>query len=194
LSLSIQSLTLFIVILRDANWNALKIAMANQQEFALNLKDGMRFRLNWEKNIFHNPISGTQQEDAWRHYKLELTGPLDSHVQLSDIVFLVQPPPGNARELGVYINQVVSVLERGIPKTPITTQESPQVGRQVVLEMEIPKCEGWLKMTVYPSADGLPAHQMLTDIARLVLPPTLSRIKMQLFISVWGYQAPPPFS
>jgi len=85
---------------------------------------------------------------------------------------------------------VAKAVEQSIPVTLILVWESGQVGRQVFVEIEIPKREGWLKMSASPSVEGLPAQQILTNVARVVQPPIQARVKFQLALKVWGYEGP----
>jgi hypothetical protein len=111
---------------------------------------------------------------------------------MREIVLLVQPPPGDVsvEEFCAYVKKVVEILEKSVPVTPIPVQEGGKEGRQVIVEIEIPKCEGWLKMSAYPSMDGLPSQHILPQIAGLAQPRALSRIKFQLWIDLWGFQGP----
>lgn len=190
---------LFTVILRPATWKAVKDAMQNTQDIVVNLEKGahkMRFRLEWKKTVYHNPIDGTEVKASWRVYGPSGPRPRDvpsyPHIELSEIIFLVEPPPGHCdvEELGAYIQQILKILAEAIPTTPIPLQDNSEVGRQVIVEVEIPKCEGWLKMAMYPSMEGLSLGQILPEIAQIVQPRTLSTIKFQLIIDVWGYQGP----
>ncbi|KAH0563024.1 hypothetical protein GP486_002411 [Trichoglossum hirsutum] len=190
---------LFTVILRPATWKAVKDAMQNTQDIVVNLeKDAhkMRFRLEWIKTIYHNPIGGTEMKASWKRYSSSGPRPRDvpsyPHIKWSETVLLVEPPPGHCdvQELVAYVQQILKILAEAIPITPIPLQDNSEVGRQVIVEVEIPKCEGWLKMAMYPSMEGLSLEQMLPEIAQIVQPQTLSTIKLQLIINVWGYQGP----
>jgi hypothetical protein len=173
--------------------------MQNTQDIVVNLeKDAhkMRFRLEWMKTIYHNPIGGTEMKASWKRYSPSGPRPRDvpsyPHIKWSETVFLVEPPPGHCdvQELVAYAQQILKILAEAIPITPIPLQDNSEVGRQVIVEVEIPKCEGWLKMAMYPSMEGLSLEQMLPEIAQIVQPQTLSTIKLQLIINVWGYQGP----
>lgn len=190
---------LFTVILRPETWKAVKDAMENTQDIVVNLGKGsnkMRFCLEWEKTAYHNPIDGTEMKASWRTYRPSgpprKDVPSYPHIKMDQIVFLVEPPPGHCdtQKLVAYINQILAILAESIPVTPIPLNGSPEAGRQIIVEVEIPKCEGWLKLAMYPSMDGLSLERALPQIAQLVQPETLSKIKLQLFINVWGYQGP----
>jgi hypothetical protein len=154
----------------------------------------MRFRLEWKKTVYHNPIDGTEYRADWAtlHSAEALTPPRNSHVFMDQIVLLDQPPEGHIRadEVVAYINRVVGILEKIVPVTPIRNQGDGSVGRQLIVEIEIPKCEGWLKMSAYPSMNGLPSQQIFSQIAALMQPRCLSRFKFQLMIKLWGYDGP----
>jgi len=92
--------------------------------------------------------------------------------------------------LNAYIKEVVKVIKRLVPVTPLLVEGSGQLGRQIVVEIEVPKVEGWLKMSAYPSLEGLPSQQMLPEIARLAQPPTQGKVKFQLVMKIWGYDGP----
>lgn len=190
---------LLIVILRPATWKAVKDAMENTQDIEVPLEKGgkrMRFCLEWEKNVYHNPIDGTETKASWKAYRPSGPPPRDvpsyPHLKWSETVFLVEPPPGHcdAQELATYLFQILKILADAIPVTPIPLQNISEVGRQVIVEIEVPKCEGWLKMAMYPSMEGLSLEQVLPKMAQLVQPRTASRVKLQLIINVWGYQGP----
>lgn len=171
--------------------------MANTQDITVNLqRDGerMRFRLEWKKSVYHNPIDGSEVKAQWKTYRPSGPPrediPTYPHIKLSHTVFLVEPPPGHSsvEELVAYTQRIIKILADNIPVTPIPLPNSREVGRQVIIEIEIPKCEGWLKMAVQPSMDGLSLQQVLPQIAQLQQPQTRSRIKFQMMISVWGFQ------
>lgn len=154
----------------------------------------MRFRLEWKKSVYHNPIDGSEVKAQWKEYRSSgpprKDVPTYPHIKLSQFVLLVEPPPGHSsgEELGAYMNRITKIIADNIPVTPIPLPNSREVGRQIILEIEIPKCEGWLKMVVQPSMDGLSLPEVLPHIAQLQQPQTRSRIKFQMMISVWGYQ------
>jgi hypothetical protein len=191
---SVLILISIIVLLKNSTWKTIRDAVQNTRDIVINLNDGMRFRLVWKKTVYHNPIDGNEYKAQWTTY--HPTGgaapPSDSHVQMKQIILLVQPPEGHieVKDLTAYMNKVVEVLEKSIPVAPIPNREDGSVGRQIVMEIEIPKCEGWLKVSAYPSMDGLPLQQVLPQIAALAQPRCLSRFKFQMMISLWGYDGP----
>jgi hypothetical protein len=178
------------VLLRNATWKTIRDAVQNTRDIVVNLENDMRFRLVWEKTVYHNPIDGKEYKASSNPI---VPDPLNSHVQMSEIIFLVEPPRGDVdvQETSAYVLQVVEVLKQLIPVRPIPMQEGGQAGRQMIVEIEMPKCEGWLKMSAYPSMEGLPSQQILPEIARIVQPRAMSRVKFQLLINLWGYQGPP---
>jgi hypothetical protein len=182
------------VLLRDTTWKKIRDAIQGFRDVSINLEDGMCFRLQWKKTIYHNPIDGSEYRANWTSYNSQEAPPpsKNSHVLLDSIILLVQPPNGHieVKELTAYINQVVAVVENTIPVTPIQNQGDGSVGRQLVIEIEIPKCKGWLKMSAYPSMNGLPTMQIFPQIATLIQPQCLSRFKFQLMIGLWGYDGP----
>jgi hypothetical protein len=105
---------------------------------------------------------------------------------------VVEPPPGHCdvQELVAYIHQILKILAEAIPITPTPLQGNSAVGRRLIVEVGIAKCQGWLKMAMYPSMEGLSLAQTLPEIAQMVQPPTLSTIKLQLIMNIWGYQGP----
>jgi hypothetical protein len=156
----------------------------------------MHFCFRWEKSVYHNPIDGTAHQAQWKTYgsssrRAEAAAAAPkSHVNLSQIVLLVEPPPGhsNVDHLNAYIKQIDRLLERLIPVTPIPLPQFGPVGRRLVLQIEVPKCEGWLQISAHPALDGLPTHEILPQIAAFQQPATLSKIKFQLMYDMWGYQ------
>ncbi|KAK3642957.1 hypothetical protein LTR56_010554 [Elasticomyces elasticus] len=188
----------FGVILDSTSWKAVRDAMANTQDIVVNLENGadrMRFHLKWEKTVYHNPIDGTEMNREWETYTPSTSGPRPDrpsypHIEVGEIVLLVQPPSGHVdvHDLVVYLDRVVEVMAGIVPTTPIPVEGNSDVGRQILIELEIPKCEGWLKLAMYPSMDGLSLGEAMPKIALVPQPSTLSTIKFQLFLNVWGYQ------
>jgi hypothetical protein len=160
------------------------------------LADDMRFRLVWANTTYVSPLDG-------QTYKAT-PNPLDPdprspHAQMSELVFLIEPPPGegNVQDLSTYISQIGNVVKQLIPAQPIPLQGTSQVGRQLIVEIEMPRCEGWLKMTASPTMEGLPSQQIFSGIGALPQPAgppssssSSSRIKFHLIFNLWGYQKP----
>jgi hypothetical protein len=170
-------------------------AIETGQDITVNLKDGMRFYLAWEKGVYHNPIDGTEYHAEWESYTPangSSQPPSNSHVKMREIVFLVQPPPEHVRveDVVAYINSIVAIFERSLPVAPIPLAGVQSMGRQVIVQLEIPKCPDWLKMSATPSMDGLPAQSILPQIAALQQPNALSRVHFQLILDLWGYDGP----
>jgi hypothetical protein len=180
------------VLLTDPAWKQIRDAIQNAKDIVIPLEQKMKFRLEWQKNIYHNPIDGTEINARWKTYRSNDSNPAppsDSHVVLSDIVLLTQVTEAvvPVDRLNAYIKEVVKVIERLVPVTPLLVKGSGQLGRQIVVEIEVPKVEGWLKMSAYPSLEGLPSQQILPEIARLAQPPTQGKVKFQLMMKIWGY-------
>jgi hypothetical protein len=165
--------------------------MENGRDIVINLEHGMRFRLEWTKTVYHNPINGIEQHGQWEIYQSAnpRTTP-DSHAQLKEIILLVQPPQEhmNVEDFVAYIKQIEEILRQSIPVQPILLRGVEEKGRQIIVEIEMPKCEGWLKMSAFPAMDGLDTAGILRRIAALAQPQTLSQAKVQLVFSLWGYQ------
>jgi hypothetical protein len=180
-----------IVLLTDGTWKTIRDAVQNTRDIVVNLEHGHRFRLKWEKTVYHNPIDGREYKAQWETCSpTTAPAPSNANVQLKETIFLVQPPREhvNIQELGAYINQVGEILKHSVPVTPIPLQGAKQVGRQIIVEIEMPKCQGWLKISAYPSMDGLDSQRILPQIAGLAQPRALSQVKFQLIFSLWGYQ------
>ncbi|KAK6421785.1 hypothetical protein LTR81_005352 [Elasticomyces elasticus] len=99
--------------------------MANTQDIVVNLEDGanrMRFHLKWEKTVYHNPLD----EQEWQAYTPSTSGPRPDrpsypHIEVGQIVFLVQPPSGHCdvHDLVAYFDRVVEIMAGIVPITPI---------------------------------------------------------------------------
>ncbi len=57
-----------------------------------------------------------------------------------------------------------------------------------IIEIELPKREGWLKMTVATSMEGMDIQGIMTRIGPLKLSEANAVLKCQLLLSIWGYQ------
>lgn len=165
--------------------------MENGRDIVINFGHGMRFRLEWAKTVYHNPIDGTEQHAQWETYQPAnpRTTP-DSHAQLKEIILLVQPPEGHmsVADFGAYTKRIEEILKQSIPVQPILLPGVGEKGRQLIVEIEMPKCEGWLKMSAFPAMDNLDAPGILGQIAALTQPQTLSQVKVQFVFNLWGYQ------
>jgi hypothetical protein len=155
----------------------------------------VRFVLKFDRNTYHNPIDGSEHKAQWRTYEPEgpPKPPSNSHVQLKQTIFLVEPPSGTVSvdELGRFVEEILKIIEQNTPLNPLPAPPgSSHTGKQVVVEIDLPKCEGWLKMTAYPSMDGINSQLILPQIAALRAPEVRSRCKFQLFVDLWGYQGP----
>jgi hypothetical protein len=97
----------------------------------------------------------------------------------------------NTTALAEYTKQIVKIVEQQVPVNPLPTPPgSTDPGRQAVVEFELPKRAGWLKMTAYPSMDGLDIQGILGKVAALREPDARATVKLQLFIDLWGYKTP----
>jgi hypothetical protein len=183
------------VLIRDSTWKAIRDAIQNSQDITIPLEDGKRFILQWKHSVFHNPIDGSEYQASWRTYTSSgpPKPPSNTHVELSQIVFLIEPPVGtvDTNEHANYIKRIQQVVEQQTPAMPIPAPPgSTHPGRRAVIEIELPKREGWLKMTVYPSIDGLDIHGIMSTIGALDEPEARAVTKFQLFLDLWGYQGP----
>jgi hypothetical protein len=183
------------VLIRDDTWRAIRDAIQNTQDIIIPLEDDKRFILQWEHSVFHNPIDGGEYTASWRTYRS--SGPPNprpnSHVEMSQIVFLIEPPIGSlvTEELVDYVQQVHKIVEQQTQPEPLPAPPgSTHPGRQAVIEIELPKCEGWLKMTAYPSVDGLDIQGIMGRVGALTAPEARAVAKFQLYFNLWGYQRP----
>jgi hypothetical protein len=109
------------------------------------------------------------------------------------MVFLVEPPTGaiSAHELSEYIKSIVRIVEEQTPVQPLPAPPgSNHPGRQAVVEFQLPKCEGWLKMTAYPSLDGIDVQGIMKRVAALPPPEARAVMKLQMYLNLWKYQGP----
>jgi hypothetical protein len=184
-----------IVLVRDGTWKAIRNAIQNSQDITIPLDHGKRFTLQWKRSVYHNPIDGGQYSASWRSYNPSSgpKPPSDSHVQMSQIVFLVEPPNGavDTHELVAYTKSIIAIVEQQTPVNPLPVLPgNNHPGRQAVVEIELPKREGWLKMTAYPGLDGINVQAILGQVAALREPEARATTKFQLFFNLWGYQGP----
>ena len=93
-----------IVLFRDTTWEAIKDAGQNARNIAVNLENDMRFRLEWEKRVYYNPIDEKEYSAPRKMYR---PSNQNSYIQRSEIVFLVEPPPGavNMEDFGALSNR-----------------------------------------------------------------------------------------
>jgi len=177
------------ILLRNATWKVIRDAIEATRDIVVNLADGMRFRLVWENTVYVNPLDGKVYKATPNPLEPD---PRSPHAQMSELVFLIEPPPGegNVTDLSAYISQIGNVVKQIIPAQPIQLRGTGQVGRQLIVEIEIPKSEGWLKMSASPTMEGLPSQQIFSGIGALAQPPAASRIRFQLIFNLWGYQKP----
>jgi hypothetical protein len=179
------------VLLLTQTWETIRIAIRNTQDITIPLAHDERFILKWVRNTYHNPIDGSQHKAQWRTYSPQgpPKPPSNSHVQMNEIVFLVEPPYGtvSTQEVTDYIKEIVKILEQNTPVNPLPPPPGfSHPGRQVVVEIDLPKREGWLKMTAYPSMDGINSQIILPEIAALKAPEARSRCQFQMFLNMWG--------
>jgi hypothetical protein len=184
-----------IVILRIPTWESIRTAIQNTQDITVPLDDNMRFILKFVRNTYHNPIDGSEHRAQWRTYLPEgpRKPPSNSHVQQNEIVFLVEPPTGtvSVQEVSEYMKEIVKIVEQNTPINPLPLSPGfSHPGRQMVVDIDLPKREGWLKMTTYPSMDGINSQAILPQIAALKAPEARSRCHFQMFLDLWGYQGP----
>jgi hypothetical protein len=184
-----------IVILHTRTWETIRNAIQNTQDITIPLIDDMRFILKFVRNTYHNPIDGSEHKAQWRTYLPAgpPKPPSNSHVQQKEIVFLVEPPSGtvSVQEMVDFMNEILKIIEQNTPVSPL--QPPPgfsHPGRQMVVEIDLPKREGWLKMIAYPSMDGINSGVILPQIAELRAPEARSRCKFQMFLDLWGNQGP----
>ncbi|KAH7369599.1 hypothetical protein BKA65DRAFT_2249 [Rhexocercosporidium sp. MPI-PUGE-AT-0058] len=183
------------ILIRDDTWKRIRDSVQNNQEIIIPLDNDKRFILQWKQSVFHNPIDGSEYTASWRTYRSSgpPKPPSSSHVSMSQVVFLVQPPTGTIdnQEFVDYVQQIQQVIEQRVPVQPLPpAQGNNHPGRQAVIEIELPKCEGWLKMTAYPSMDDLDIQGIMSQIGPLVAPETRAVVKVQLYFNLWGYEGP----
>lgn len=180
------------VLIRDSTWELIRDAIRNTQDITVPLRDDKRFIIQWKHTVYHNPIDGGSYTASWRTYNPSVpTRPSDTHVNMAQIVFLVEPPTGtvSTQELAEYIKAIVNIVEDQTPVQPLPAPPgSTHPGRQAVVELKLPKCEGWLKMTAYPSLEGIDVQCIMQRIATLHAPEARSEAKLQLYLDLWGYQ------
>jgi hypothetical protein len=183
------------VLIRDDTWKAIRDAIQNTQDITIPLENDKRFILQWKHSVFHNPIDGGEITASWRTYRSSgrPKPPSNSHVEMGQIVFLIEPPIESCDtvELSNYIQQIHKVVEQQTPpQPPPAPPGSTHPGRQAVIEIELPKCEGWLKMTAYPSVEGLDIQGIMGRVGALMAPEARAVVKFQLYFNLWGYQRP----
>jgi hypothetical protein len=101
----------------------------------------------------------------------------------------------DGKEFVNYIQGIVEIVEQQTTSTPLPTPTgSTHPGRQVVVEITLPKREGWLQATAYPSMDGLDIQGIMGRIGALRTLETGAMLKFQLYFDLWGYQGPATFS
>ncbi|KAJ8110732.1 hypothetical protein OPT61_g6496 [Boeremia exigua] len=180
------------ILIRDSTWELIREAVRNSQDITIALQDDKRLIVQWKRSVYHNPMDGGEYHANWRTYNPSTPArPSETHVSMKQIVFLVEPPSGaiNTQELAEYVKAIVSIVEQ---ETPAQSLPAPpgvsHPGRQAVIEFQLPKCEGWLKMTTSPTSDGLDIRSLLQRVAALPAPAARSVCKLQLFLDLWGYQ------
>ncbi|KAH9222321.1 hypothetical protein DL95DRAFT_508238 [Leptodontidium sp. 2 PMI_412] len=183
------------ILIRDDTWARIRNAIQESQEIIIPLENDKRFILQWKQSVFHNPIDGDDYTASWTTYRPSgpPKPPTSSHVNMSQVVFLVQPPVGTIdnQEFINYSQEIKQAIEQRIPVQPLPPpQPNAHPGRQAVVEIELPKCEGWLKMTAYPSMDGLDIQGIMGQIGALVAPETRAVVKVLLYFNLWGYEGP----
>lgn len=180
-----------IVVLHTRTWETIRNAIQNTQDITIPLADDMRFILKFVRNTYHNPIDGSEHKAQWRTYLPK--PPSNSHIQQEEIVFLVDPPSGtiSVQEMSGFVKEILKIIEQNTPVDPLRPPPGfSHPGRQIVVEIDLPKREGWLKMTAYPSMDGINSKVIFPQIAALRAPEAGSRCKFQIFFDLWGYQGP----
>lgn len=183
------------ILIRDCTWKTICDAVQNSQDIIIPLAGDKRFILQWKHSVFHNPIDGGEYTASWQTYRPsgQPKPPSTTHVDMSQVVFLVEPPPGaiNTNELVSYIQEIQKAIEEQTPAQPLPAPPgTPHPGRQAVVEIELPKREGWLKMTAYPSMEGLDMLGIMGRIGPLVAPETQAAARFQLYFNLWGYDGP----
>jgi hypothetical protein len=179
-----------IVLIKDNTWKDIRHAMENGRDIVVNLENGMRFRLHWEKTVYHNPIDGTEVTAQWESYGSTKKAPSNAHTDLEQMIFLVQPPSEHVDidELVAYTKRMEAIVKESVPVRPIPLPGIEEKGRQIIIEIEMPKCEGWLKLSAFPSMEGLDASNLLRQVAATTQPQVISRLKFQMVFNIWGYQ------
>ena len=182
-------------MLQDNTWKAIRSAIEAHQDIVIPLADNMRFRLEWTKTVYHNPVDGQDYVTpggSWQTYHpTNPAPPSASHVKTDRIVLLREPGPGDisAAVLSTYIQQVHQVVERLIPLENPSGRNTP--GKQLILEIELPQSQNWLKIVAYPSMDGLPLEQLGQAILGVSPPQVRTGVKFQIVESLWGYSSSP---
>src|SRR5436190_11345677 len=102
------------VIIRHSTWKTIRDAIQNTQDITIPLEDDKRFILQWKCSVFHNPIDGGEYIADWTTYKSSghPKGPSNSHVELSQIILLKEPPVGSVdtQEFANYIQRIIEVV------------------------------------------------------------------------------------
>lgn len=183
-----------VVLIRDSTWALIRESIRNSQDITVPLQDDNRFIIQWRHNLYHSPIDGGSHAASWKIYNPSVPArPSEAHVNMAQIVFLVEPPNGtvSTQELCEYIKAMVTVVEEQTPVRPLPAPPgNNHPGRKVVVEFQLPKCEGWLKMTANPSLDGIDVQSIMQRIATLPAPEARSVAKLQIYLDLWGYQGP----
>ena len=176
-------------MLTDATWKTIRSAIEARNDITIPLADNMRFRLEWTKTIYHNPVDGrayASPEGSWQTFTpANAAPPSDSHVKLNRIVLLHEPDPDDisAAVLSDYIQQVHHAVERLIP-----VQNPDVMGKQLILDIQLPQSEDWLKILAHPSEDGIPLADIGQAIVGVIPPQVRSGVKFQIVESLWGYK------
>ncbi|KAK0114709.1 hypothetical protein ONS95_014193 [Cadophora gregata] len=183
------------ILIREETWKTIRDAVQNSQDLIIPLANDKRFVLQWKHTVFHNPIDGGEYTASWQTYRSSRPPkpPSTTHVDMTQIVFLVEPPPDtvDTNDLTKYIQDIQKAIEERTPVLPLPIPPGiSHQGRQVVVEIELPKREGWLKMTAYPSMEGLDMMGIMGQIGPLVAPETRALTKLQLYFDLWGYDGP----
>ncbi|KAI9771252.1 MAG: hypothetical protein M1839_002836 [Geoglossum umbratile] len=183
----------YSLMLKDNTWKNIRSAIEGRREIVIPLADNMRFRLEWTKTTYHNPIDGQAYSDRWKSYEPSNPGPQpDSHVRTEHIVLLREPAPNelSADALAAYIKQIHGALEALIPVQNPGGLNAP--GKQVTIEIELPRSDSWLKVMARPSAEGLPVQDIGRAVAGVPSPQVRSPVKFQIVENLWGYKGPHP--
>ncbi|KAF2007549.1 hypothetical protein P154DRAFT_558740 [Amniculicola lignicola CBS 123094] len=182
------------ILIRDTTWELIREAIRNTQDIIVPLKNDKRFLVQWSRAVYHNPMDGGSYTASWRTYNSSAPArPSETHVNMKQIVFLVEPPNGaiSASEMSEYIKAILNIVEEQTPVQPLPAPPGfNHPGRQAIIEFQLPKCEGWLKMTAYPCLDGIDVQSITQRVAALPAPETRSVAKLQLYLDLWGYQGP----
>jgi hypothetical protein len=179
-------------MLKDNTWKKIRSAIEARREIVIPLADNMRFRLEWTKTTYHNPVDGQAYTGSWKTYAPAAPAPQsDSHVRTDRIVLLREPAPNDltADAFGAYIKQIHQALETLVPVQNPAGRNAP--GKQLILEMELPRGDNWLKILAHPSAEGLPLYEIGQAAARVPSPQVRTQLKFQIVENLWGFKGTP---